>query len=1012
MSSPFSSIGSAKPPTPSIPIETPSSVSGGSSVRGPEVAVTQSKLKFALVDSGMGGGMTAAFLKGEVRQLGSYFCLPIGEKQPVVAQAYTAGMALWPLVMPLANKEGLNDGHIVDHVVIACNSASVRKEGAVEMMAEFCAKGGEGDMPDAFKDGLVKLADKVRTEQTIAKETPLTKENYATYFKGHVHEIVSKTAEKGANDAIALLGPASKAGGDPILVRVDSTNGTAGSRAYPTAMLDTLQTKLREGGASEFAVTTAPTSTGAYVISHDVLTFKKDGVTRSIVIEGRGNPPWVDAIEAGSIETEQGAKLTGDSNTHSRLALEQAIDKTGGPAKAVLAKLQDRTAPNLSMLCCTHYPAMQASLETAYTGSEVAYINQATIVRELAGELDPESTRPDGPPLDLVLTVGSMNYGGAPGSIRPSIADGGTTAATLLGVLDKTITASGSNSTRALGSVQVFAQGGKMPVTGPEIRHYQSTPMLQHGYELLHKYIAGSKGPEVLADSGVRRVTGARSDEAPFVAIDSSKTVKPVLTKVDGLAAAMDRVTPDLGMKLDRLGVLTTLGETRGVDKIAAMNDQGAQLKAAAVHLATVISSNKSPDLIKKEPVGILTGFTVVDNYTRKRVGGENDGPPGAVIMAKTIVDQGTPVVLVTDKSSEAALATALVGAGLAKLKDGASLGTSLTLAQVDIHKLVAVDIPAVPVPTGPPGHDLPTDNPKLRKEIIAARNAETREAVGETVGRLERAGVKTMITIERPSVTELDGGLYSMLGIDVAPFNLDLSPTLGSGSFKPFTIGIGDGGNELGTGGIRRMTAEGRDENLVPFVNRGSVIGAKESLKTDVMLLSSVSNNGGMTVAMALQAVLRAGQSPQTLEKDLDTTIATYNSVIETMHGAGTSIDGVDKVNLKTVDGRALGSVKQAEERAHLKSDVPLGVGPFTEAELPPVPVPVPRIETPVLIPVTQARRLGVLGGHLRSPPPVLTGAQKADIVVERRILAGETTHNDTFLKFKTTLLKSSASL
>jgi hypothetical protein len=68
-------------------------------------------------------------------------------------------------------------------------------------------------------------------------------------------------------------------------------------------------------------------------------------------------------------------------------------------------------------------------------------------------------------------------------------------------------------------------------------------------------------------------------------------------------------------------------------------------------------------------------------------------------------------------------------------------------------------------------------------------------------------------------------------------------------------------------------------------------------------------------------------------------------------------------------------------------------------------------------------AVRLGVLAGHLgiappKVPPstpvtpPVLTGAQKADIVVERRILNGETTHNDTFLKFKTTLLKSSSSL
>ena len=92
-------------------------------------------------------------------------------------------------------------------------------------------------------------------------------------------------------------------------------------------------------------------------------------------------------------------------------------------------------------------------------------------------------------------------------------------------------------------------------------------------------------------------------------------------------------------------------------------------------------------------------------------------------------------------------------------------------------------------------------------------------------------------------------------------------------------------------------------------------------------------------------------------LEGKLDGTIETYNAIINHMHGEGMSLDGVNKQNLLTVDGRRLGSVEQARARheAHAGNgrEVPLGVGP--------------------------------------------TGAEGAD---------GDTTHNDLFLKFKNALL------
>ncbi|MEO9968885.1 MAG: glutamate cyclase domain-containing protein [Hyphomonadaceae bacterium] len=963
-----------------------------SSVDTNAVQKSQDKLKFALLDSGMGGGMTAAFLKGEVRQLGSYFCLPIGDKQPAVAEAYTAVMALWPLIMPLANSDGVKDGKVAENVIIACNSASVRKEGAVDLMAKFCADLCENNYEgvssgDDFKNlppmvglGLKNLADAVMEETD-----GVSADNFRTYFTDHVHEIVSRTAEKGAMDAIGLLkDPDRTPDRDPLFVRVDSTNGTAGSQSYPTKMLEAFKNQPGvtnvELLGSTFNRNVRDTED---TITHHVVSLTVNDAERTIVIEGRGNQPWVKAVEGGTVGNE-GPDLVRASNQNSETAFGKSITQLesegpgGGRAAKILTNLLtaegrridgqegEGAAPDLSMLCCTHYPAMTSALDASYGGTS-SFINQATIVRDLVSDDLNVPFDDNAGPLDLAVTVGSMNYGGADESIRPSIANGFTSANVLANVLQQTMDGDSSNVQNMLGSVNIFHQNVD-DETPKDVRiKNQSTQggSLQETFELLHQMMVTGEAEinRFYADQNLAlNPKFGKDPEAPrfnFVPNDRRQTqIAPDKTKLSQkaldyeTAMNLDRI----GHSLDTLGTVMTLGETRGIDKIAPLNDQGAQLRAATAQLMDVVIRNRTVENpTEREPVGIMTGFSVVNNDDRTRVGGENDGPPGAVPMGKTLVDQGTPVVLVTDSSSEASLISSLLGAGLAELTDDGSMfleqnrqnfvrnenglgpHSLLKREHVTLNELVTVEIPDHDFPEQPHAIDLPLDDPERRETLIAERKQESREAVLATAGKLGQMNVNTMISIERPSVTQLDGGAYSMVAVDVAPFNLDLSPLLGikDSDFNPFTIGIGDGGNELGTGGIQFMTSEGRDHEMQPFVKGGSVIGAHKDLETDVMLLSTVSNNGGMAVSMSLLAGLaqRDGGDPG---QKLDDAIDSYNTTITYLHENNMSIDGVNKQNLNTVDGRRMGSTDEALQRWRQQDgQVPLGVGPDYSTEL-----------------------------------------------------------------------------
>jgi D-glutamate cyclase len=173
--------------------------------------------------------------------------------------------------------------------------------------------------------------------------------------------------------------------------------------------------------------------------------------------------------------------------------------------------------------------------------------------------------------------------------------------------------------------------------------------------------------------------------------------------------------------------------------------------------------------------IGIATGFFIPNAVPPAA---ETDGPIGAAILAGALNEAGIPVVSITDANSASAYAAALRATGADEI-------------------LRVVD-----------------------DEAGAEHLADA--LIGE--------GVTHLILVERPG-TASDGRRYSMSGLDISATNL---------AFEVFleqnwtTIGIGDGGNEIGMGKLPPgVTAT--------EIRSGELIAAASA--TDFLIVSTVSN-------------------------------------------------------------------------------------------------------------------------------------------------------------------------
>jgi D-glutamate cyclase len=227
--------------------------------------------------------------------------------------------------------------------------------------------------------------------------------------------------------------------------------------------------------------------------------------------------------------------------------------------------------------------------------------------------------------------------------------------------------------------------------------------------------------------------------------------------------------------------------------------------------------------------VGLITGFYVPQGSPPAA---ETDGPVGAALLAKGLEAVGVRCRLATDEPCRGACTAALTGAGLSG---------------------VPVDVASVP-------------------------------AMVET---WRRAQITHAISIERCGRSP-DGAPRNMRGLDISSYTAPLDDLFTAGPWE--TIAIGDGGNEIGMGSLRR-------ELIAQYVDHGETIACVTPARH--LIVAGVSNWGAYGLVGAL-AALRPDWRERLLaclDEKLD------RAVLEATVNNGPAVDGVSRLRAMTVD-------------------------------------------------------------------------------------------------------------
>jgi hypothetical protein len=272
-----------------------------------------------------------------------------------------------------------------------------------------------------------------------------------------------------------------------------------------------------------------------------------------------------------------------------------------------------------------------------------------------------------------------------------------------------------------------------------------------------------------------------------------------------------------------------------------------------------------------REPgLGIVTGFYIPDGAPPAA---ETDGPLGALFVARALTPLGIRVALATDPFCAPALAAGLEACGLAGC--------------VPVHGLAAENDPdfvqdAEPFDTGERlTHWLALERvgPSHTPESVRAQAGASDGAVARFLGEVP---------------TDRHGRCYTMRGRDVTASMRPahrLFERARISDRNPISIGIGDGGNEIGMGKIAW-------DVIRRNIPGGGLIACR--VPTDHLIVAGVSNWGAYALAAGV-ALLRG----QRLDRALFDVEAEHE-LLRVMVEQGPLVDGITGTPTVTVDGLA----------------------------------------------------------------------------------------------------------
>ncbi|MEM2025802.1 MAG: DUF4392 domain-containing protein, partial [Desulfurococcaceae archaeon] len=226
----------------------------------------------------------------------------------------------------------------------------------------------------------------------------------------------------------------------------------------------------------------------------------------------------------------------------------------------------------------------------------------------------------------------------------------------------------------------------------------------------------------------------------------------------------------------------------------------GKLYEAARLHAGKPLSEAASEAIVSRDPehVMIVTGFKVLPTMVQ-----ETDGPPGALVLAKTLRCLGVDVSLGIEEES-----VSILEAGL---------------------EVLNIKCPIIPLPSN-------VDLSALSRRAF------------------EEKGIDLLIFVEKAGSNN-NGVYHNMLGVDVTRYHARAEALLNEGRLRGCcVISIGDGGNEVGFGlikdAVERHVSKGKDCGC-PC--RGGIAACS---KADLVVTSSTSNIGCYAVSCALSAL------------------------------------------------------------------------------------------------------------------------------------------------------------
>ena len=232
-------------------------------------------------------------------------------------------------------------------------------------------------------------------------------------------------------------------------------------------------------------------------------------------------------------------------------------------------------------------------------------------------------------------------------------------------------------------------------------------------------------------------------------------------------------------------------------------------------------------DLLLDHPgtIFIVTGFYIISAEAT-----ETDGPPGAVAIGNALAKLGNDVKYVTDELSS------------------------------DVVRSIA-------------GHDV--------IEFPITNHFESANFANELV---QEHSPSALVAIERAGLIG-DGTYRNMRGIELTPFNAKIDHLFDQ---HPYSVGIGDGGNEIGMGNL---------QNVIPTIEHEFLPKNPCVTTTTELIVASCSNWGGYGLVAAMS--LKRGEN---LLPSVEDSMQMVREIV-----AVGAVEGMSGEHKEWVDGRDL---------------------------------------------------------------------------------------------------------